>query len=205
MIYPGRNEGIIPNDYDLKGNRKWKVTTAPTVEPVTTTELKTFARIDSTYEDTLLASFIVAARQNIEKYLNRGLVEQTITMYMDWFGPVIDLPMPPVMSVTSFKFIYEDGTSETVDSDYYELENSDKSARIILLDDAIFPTASDKDYSGYQFIYKSGYGALAANVPDNIKIALMLWASIMYDTRTINSKPPENVLGMLNDMRCLSR
>ena len=54
----------LPSD----GNRVFEVTTAPSVEPITVTELKTFARIDGSDEDTLLSGFIAGARQACEKY-----------------------------------------------------------------------------------------------------------------------------------------
>jgi hypothetical protein len=59
------------------------VTAEPAEEPITTAEAKSQARIDIADDDTLVASFIVAARMEAESWLGRRLVTQTIDTYFD--------------------------------------------------------------------------------------------------------------------------
>ncbi|MBN9265961.1 MAG: phage gp6-like head-tail connector protein [Hyphomicrobium sp.] len=97
--------------------------TGPSVEPVTLDELKAWAKIDSADEDALLTSLIAAARDAAEQYLRRALITQTVRLTLDLDGrgidlpegvydlpvsaiygglpTVVELPRPPVSSVTS--------------------------------------------------------------------------------------------------------
>ena len=97
-----------------KADRIWAVSSDPSIEPVTVTELKTFARIDGDDEDTLLETFISDARKHVEDHLNRSLITQTITLLMDyWPGETIELPRPPLIAITSVNTLDEDGRSVT--------------------------------------------------------------------------------------------
>ena len=67
------------------GNRSFAVSIAPLLEPVTLDELKDFAHIDGSDEDTTIEGFITAARVASEKYTGRAFISQTITMKMDYW------------------------------------------------------------------------------------------------------------------------
>ena len=60
-----------------------RLTTAPSVEPVTLAEAKDFARVDTSDSDTLLTSLIKVARRRVENETGLALITQTWTGVMD--------------------------------------------------------------------------------------------------------------------------
>ena len=81
------------------------VVTQPAIEPVTIEQARQHCRIDSDYDDGLLAAYITTARAIAENYLNRALITQTLQMVLAqrpaspgmWpyvaAGPVFVLPL----------------------------------------------------------------------------------------------------------------
>ena len=101
---------LIPDRLDKDNvNFTWKVTTKPSIEPITNDEVKLYARIDGSSEDDLIDGFIQAVREATEKFLGRALINQTITAVFDaWFSDLIELPRPPLVSVTELRTVGED-------------------------------------------------------------------------------------------------
>jgi uncharacterized phiE125 gp8 family phage protein len=177
---------------DRKANRILRVTTEPALEPVTLDELKLFARIDSSYENDLLNSLITTARINCEKYLGRSFIEKTITMLFDYVTcGKIDLPRIPIISITSFKVYYIDGTSQTVSSLLYEIQQGEYEANLVFKETMELPYISDKLAGGYEIVYKAGYGALASDVPASIKTAIKITATEIYEGRSVENDIPD--------------
>lgn len=193
---------LIPPIPDIKGNRKIKVIAEPIEEPVTVAELKEFARIDHDYEDTLLSGFIVAARKMVEKYLSKKLIEQTIRVTMDeWNSRIIELPYPPLISVTGVYYVYEDDTTEEISSDNYYVDTNTFPGRICFKETGDIPINTDREYGGYRIDYKAGYGQVACDVPDDIKTAIMIWATDIYEGRADVKMAPQRVKWLLQGER----
>jgi uncharacterized phiE125 gp8 family phage protein len=181
-----------------KGRRKFKVTTDPASEPITVDELKLFARIDSSYEDTLLTAFIVTARQLTEKFLRRALITQTITLEMDyWSSWVIELPRPPLISVTSIVYVNEDDTTTTYSSDNYYVRTNAEPGQLVIKNGSSVPINTDRYYGGYRITYTAGYGASASDVPQAIRDAIKIWATELYEGRATELAPPLQAAALL--------
>lgn len=71
----------------------WTQTVAPTLEPLTLTQVKQHARITQTAGDSVLLSYLQTAREQAEAVLGRGLLTQTWQLALPYFPPVIYLPM----------------------------------------------------------------------------------------------------------------
>ena len=100
---------LIAKELSEDGDRSWKVTTQPLIEPVTVDEAKIFSRIDTIEEDNLIEGFIESVRMAAEEYLGRAFISQTITTVLDfWPGKIIELPRPPLISVTGIYTVDED-------------------------------------------------------------------------------------------------
>jgi len=191
---PRKTGTLFAKELYKDGNRSWKVTTQPTIEPVTVDEVKLFGRIDTTEEDTLIEGFISTARMAAEEYLGRAFISQTITTVLDyWPSQIFELPRPPLISVTEIMALDEDDDETEYDSDYYYVNTNAEPGQIIIKRGSTFPSNTDRDYS--QFLIRSvhGYGTLASDVPYPIRNGIMLWANIIYSTRAIDPKnpPPE--------------
>ena len=77
------------------------VITQPLTEPVSLAEVQRHLRIDVDTETPSLEVMLVAARQKVEAFLRRALISQTIQLTLDWGPAWVELPRPPLQSVTS--------------------------------------------------------------------------------------------------------
>src|SRR5690348_12677399 len=78
--------------------------------------------------DSLIADKIAAAREWCEEYTGRALAPQTVEIALDSFlgrcgETAIELPLPPVTSIASVKYIDADGEEQTMDAGDYVLDN----------------------------------------------------------------------------------
>lgn len=191
-------------EVEIKGNRFFKVITGPLIEPITVDEVKDFARIDGTDEDSILQEFITAVRINAEKYLHRALIEQSIRLVMDeWNAGEIELPKSPLISITKVETVDEDDIATEYDSANYYAETVSTPGRLVIRKNSTWPTNTERDVAGFRIEYKAGYGALATDVPSGIRLGLMMWATIVYETRVIGEAPPLETMKQLQRFRVM--
>lgn len=190
---------------DIKGNRFIKVTAEPSVEPITADEVKEWARIDGTDEDTWITNTIKTVRDLTELYLGRSLIKKTIELTMDeWNSEYIELPYSPVISISKIETFDESGVATVYNSSYYYLDNNSMPARCIIKDDYTLPTNTDRYFAGYKITYFAGYGLLATDVPQTIKDAMKLWVTFIYENRSFTTEPPADVKKILFAYRVLN-
>jgi hypothetical protein len=93
--------------------------------------------------------------------------------------PVIPLPFPDVQSVV---ITYRDvaGVEQTVAPAEYELVAGPLGARVCFRDKFLSPQLHDDEVEPITITFTAGYGA-AANVPQDIKIAITLMVQMDYD------------------------
>ena len=72
-----------------------RVIVAPASEPVDVPLARQHARIDSGYDDTLVAMYITSARLWAETYLNRALFTQKLQYNVTWAPPPTATPLVP--------------------------------------------------------------------------------------------------------------
>ncbi len=164
-----------------------RVVTPPSIEPVSLDEVKAFNRIDSNDEDVLIQSFIETSRQKLEDYLGKALIKQLISVTFDeWCTEVIELPSPPLLSVVSIVTIDEDNV-ETIyaSSNYYTVQES---SQIIIKQGYSWPVTT-RSHAGYRIYYYAGYGETAKSVPSKIRLAIMEWAALWYESRILDDVP----------------
>lgn len=148
-----------------------KQTVAPTAEPLTELEVKTYARVEHDQEDDLFLGWIKAARQEVERITGRQLVTATWRLTLDAFPEwEIRLPKAPVQSVTSITYVDENEAPQTLSASLYELDSDDEPAQVRPAYGEEWPTTLDHPGS-VVITYVAGYGAAAA-VPEELKLAL---------------------------------
>lgn len=165
------------------------LTSAPASEPVTLTEAKAHLRETGTGQDTLITSLITAARRWCEQYQQRAYITQTYTLKLDGFpcepegitGPVILLPKPPLVSVTSITYVDGDGASQTVSASDYVVQTDTTPGQIALAYDDTWPVTRAQE-NAVTVVYVAGYGAAAA-VPETVKAAIKLVLADLYRVR----------------------
>ncbi len=90
--------------------RQNKINSTTGSEIVTASEFKTYARINYTDDDTMIAKMLVQARIWCENYISRDIVAKNRTYYLDETQGVFDLPFGPVASISSVTI---DGVANT--------------------------------------------------------------------------------------------
>jgi len=161
--------------------------TAPTAEPVSLTEAKAHLRVTGSDEDTLITAMIAATRQNLDGrdgWLGRALMTQTWELRLDRFPASITVPLPPLQTVDSVKYIDGDGAEQTLDPSLYQVVAGEP-ARIVPAYGQTWPSTRCQPDSVW-VRFTAGYGD-ADDVPAPIKAAILLNVGTLYrDRETVN-------------------
>ena len=80
-------------------------------EPLTSTEVKNYLKIDFTTDDTLIGTLITGVREQIEEFTGLALVAKTIEYFDDEIPEEIKLPYPEHLSIEEVKFNNEVSTA----------------------------------------------------------------------------------------------
>jgi uncharacterized phiE125 gp8 family phage protein len=103
--------------------RSQQLTTAPTKEPLVVDDLRQHLRVDTSDEDFLLETWLVAARRHVEAYTGAAILMQTWEARLDAFpdGDEIELPRNPVQSISSIQYVDTAGATQTFAGTNYDL------------------------------------------------------------------------------------
>jgi uncharacterized phiE125 gp8 family phage protein len=167
--------------------------TAPAEEPLDVEEVRNHLRITDTAEDSLLDGLLLAARQQAEMHTRRALITQTWQLLLDGWpcGDRIELPKPPLQSVTSIGYVDRDGVARTLDPTVYDLELADAPpilypfqlpGSVVLAYGRSWPTVTLRSAAPITVEFTSGYGEADA-VPTAIKQAMLLLVGLWYENR----------------------
>ena len=167
------------------------LTTAPAVEPITLTEVKKHLRLVTTTaeatayttEDDLLNRLITAARTQAEQETGRKFITQTMTMYLDRWPDerFIKVPYPTLQSaVVTYRLSDDDDYDETLTT--ADVDIVSEPGRIVLQPNESWPSGTLYTDNPIKITFVCGYG-LAVAVPENIKSAILLKISDLYENR----------------------
>ena len=165
---------------------------APAIEPLTLSDTKAFINVASTDDDALITSLIKAARQHVEATYNIALISQTWDFVLDEFpqyketedpDALIEPLIKPVQSVTSISYYNAANALTTLSASTYELvANGYGWPQIRRAYNELWPETYDRS-DAVKVRLIAGYGAAAADVPEPIKIALLVFVKFLYDNR----------------------
>lgn len=192
-----------------------RLITAPTVEPVTLVEAKLHLRVDHSDDDLLISSFISAARIFCEKFTARAFVTQTWELVLDSFPTEeIQIPLPPLQSVTSVVYDASDGFETTlVAGTNYAVDTASEPGWVVPMTSG-WPQPLDA-INAVRIRFVAGYAPsddspsdLARNVPASLKHAILLHVGNLYANResdivgtTAVRQPTGGILHMLRQYR----
>lgn len=169
-------------------------TVAPIVEPVSLAAMKAHLRVDGSESDTLINAQIIAAREYVEKEIQKALVQRTYRADIAGFDSVIYLPMYNLSSITQIQYYNTDSPQvlTTLDSAVYSA-NTAFSFIYIASGQTVESTAYRHD--AVQITFVSGYEPstdspqdLAGNVPAGIVAAIKLIVGDLFENRETNSQ-----------------
>lgn len=180
---------INPRPLNDRANRSVIVTDGPDTLPVTLEEVKLFARIDGSLEDSLLNDLIADVTDAAEKYLGRALISRDLRMVMDWWPNKVELPCPPLQSVDSVVTIDEDGVETVFAASGYYVVVESIPGQLVIRQGIAPPVNTVRDVAGFAIDFTAGYGD-AADIPKGIKTAILQWIAVSYEARLVSLEPP---------------
>jgi len=161
------------------------VTSEPAVEPVTTAEAKEWLRIDAsdTSQANILTILIKAARVRVEEYVRRSLITRTYSWEMngDDMRDRIEIPRPPVQSVTSLTIYEED--SAGVETSYTEAGENWQLVEASYLKHRNDGWEVNRMDRAGTLVYVAGYGDASTDIPADIIVAILKLIALWYERR----------------------
>lgn len=159
-----------------------KLITAPASTPISLAEVKRHLRIDSAAQDQNLELYIDAATASLDGVtglLGRAIVTQTWDLYLDEFpASEIQIPLPPLSSVTSVNYYPPSGSETTVSSSNYTVDTVSVPGWIVPNSNFSWPTTLDA-VNAVRIRFVAGYSA----VPPDLKLALLHMVGGFYQGR----------------------
>lgn len=182
----------------------WSVTTPPATEPVALADAKLHLRVDTTADDTLIASLIQAAREHVERVCQRALMPQVWTERRTTFPGTPDLQNIPgapfgflrvpnlvqqtillvggkVRVVDSVTYVDDTGASQTLDPAAYITDLTTEPAQVVPAYGTSWPATREQP-GAVAVQYQVGY-ADANSVPAALKAAILLILADLYANR----------------------
>lgn len=183
--------------------------TPPTEEPVSLAEAKAWLRLDAADDDRLVLGLIATARAVVEQLYGRQLVTATWKLTLDrfpggtsgweqvarglsgWAGylPALLLPRPPLQSVSHVKYLDGAGVEQTLASTAYAVDAIQQPGRLALAYGQSWPVPLEAP-GAVRITYVAGHGG-AAQVPPDVKTALLMAVARLYERRGDEDGPPE--------------
>ena len=163
-----------------------KVITPPALEPITAIEAKLHTRVDTETEDSLIDIWIKSGRELAEKFQNRAYITQVLEYTLDhWPASPFNVPRPPLASIVAdgFKYFGTDNTEYTFAADNYFVDTDSEPGRISLAYSRNYPSTILRPINGIKIRFTAGYGAATADVPQNVRDAILLYVTYRYEHR----------------------
>lgn len=193
-----------------------RVVAPPAYEPITVAQAKLHARVDSSAEDTLFETLITTAREYAENLTRRVYVQRTLEHMLPAFQFCIELPCPPLQSVTYVQYIDLDGVTQTVDAADYQVDTYREPGLIKPAYNTSWPSIVRADFNAVRIRYVAGYAAgspadeegLTENIPASLKQWMLIRVATLYgQVRTgmrigniVNAFPRDYVDGLLDSL-----
>jgi len=182
--------------------------TPPAVEPVTVEdEVRKHCRVTTLDDDDLLDGLIKAARGMAEDHTGWQLITATWKLFLDNFpgsSGIIELPYPPLQSVTHIKYYDGAGDLQTISVDDYQVDTDSLFGRIMPEKNATWPTVQSQRFNAVEIQFDAGFGDAGSDVPQGIRQAILLTVGHWYENReavivgTTASELPLSVQSLLN-------
>jgi uncharacterized phiE125 gp8 family phage protein len=132
-----------------------------------------------------ISDIIKTAREYCEKFQNRAYVTQTWQLWLDAFPgkDYIEIPKPPLQSVSSVKYYDTDDAEYTLAATEYTVDDKSEPGKLFLRYNKTWPTTTLRPYNGACVEFVAGYGDTGASVPDTARQAMLLLIGHWYENR----------------------
>lgn len=175
----------------------------PVANPVTLAEVRLQCNLaaDDTSHDDRLNLNISAATRMVERATKRALVTQgyilnTIPKTM------IELPRPPLQSVTSVHVLDVDGNYALVNAADYQVSANDNPGSIYMIES--WPDWNQYEPEPVKITYVAGYGDASSDVPDDLRLAVLQVCAFLFEhpgDGMTEQNLPFHLIAMLQGLR----
>ena len=163
-------------------------TTGPAIEPLTLSEAKAHLRMDDEPDDldALIVDLIKAAREQVEIETGQALISRTQTVTYPELG-ALELPTPPLSSVSSITYLDSSGISQTLATSVYVAVGTSP-AHIELRYGQSWPATYDHP-EAVTVTQVVGYGSARLSVPQRYRQAVLfhLQAHLEQDPKEMDN------------------
>ncbi len=167
------------------------VVQAPASPPISLDEAKAQCRVTGTSHDASLNLYIGAATGLVQKWTGLALVTQTLAITRAVFEASMPLPVAPAQAV-AITYYDRDGQEQTLPTTEYLLTGAGTlSASVELAEGRQWPAAASRS-DAVKAEVTVGY----LTVPDDIKAALLLLVSHLFDNRGVIASGAEMPWGV---------
>ena len=166
-------------------------------------DMKRFLRVDGAGDDDIIGSYIDTATEAVQQYLRQAILTQTFVFKADGFtdaygddrllalgpgvhtvsrpyilggGETLDLPFPPLQSVTSVVTYDRGNNASTYSASRYRVDLT--SGRIYLNEGETWPSDL-RAQDAVEVTYVAGYGS--GSIPTPILEAIRMYIQSMYE------------------------
>lgn len=162
--------------------------TQPASEPITLTDVEGQCRItDLSAEASTIDIVIQAVRERAEQATRRAFVTQVWELTLDGFPyGAISLPLPPLQTVDSIKYIDTAGVEQTLDAAAYRVLTGGEPGAVQPVYGTTWPNTLN-DLETVKIRFTCGYGPIAPDTSLNVPKAILQWQLInianLYENR----------------------
>jgi uncharacterized phiE125 gp8 family phage protein len=149
----------------------------PSLEPVTLDEAKAHLKVDTTDDDALITRLIAAARARAEWHTGRAFITQSWMLWSDCWAKRVEIPLPPLQTVTAVTVHAPDGTATVIDPSAYTVDAASQPARILF---GCIPPIALRAINAVSIAFDAGYGATADDVPAPVREAILEITAELY-------------------------
>lgn len=153
---------------------------------ISTTDAKKHLNVSHANDDSYIDAIVSTATRLAEEYLNRRLMAQTWTYYLDRFPMtnIMRIPYGPLRTVDSLEYLDpESGSYTTWGGSNYVVDTVSSPARIIMGPDVTqWPNVDEDQMLAVKITMGLGY-ATAADVPTPIVHGIKMMLAHMYENR----------------------
>lgn len=151
--------------------------------------------VNGSAEDDYIQHLIRVATKQAERFTQRAMVEQTLSMVLSRFPRCeIEVARPPLISVESIAYIDTDGALQTLDESRYEVSAPHgptcRRGRIKPVKWGSWPETDPEAMDAVTVTFRAGYvdgsSPSQPDVPEDIKHGMLLLISELYKSRSIS-------------------
>ncbi len=150
--------------------------TPPAAEPITLADAKEHLRVSHSADDDYITALTITARRWCEGLTRRQLVQATLEYTLDGFPArgEIEIPRPPLVSVTSIKYTDTDGSEATWSSSLYTVDARSTPGRIYPAYGQTYPQTRAEP-NAVRILFVAGYSETPADLVHAMKTVIGHW------------------------------